>query len=301
MMKVMMLNPIWLKTFTTLIDTGHFTKTAQKLFMTQPGVSQHIKKLEEYCGYPLIMREKKSFELTEQGRLVYQYSQQLEINEQTLLEQLSSDDPYCGTCSIACSGSLALSLYPALLNIQSQHPQLNIHIEAAPNHKILHEITSGDIELGIVTQQPNSGLFDFKTVGLENLYLIVPHRTKTTITPDDLLSLGLINHPDAQLYLSMFFTQCGDKKLAEMDTSTLPVSSYINQLNQILLPIAMGLGFTVLPKSAVDQFTSKDKLTVIQTPQTVSETLYLVKKKHRVLGARYRTIEKVITELFNQA
>jgi DNA-binding transcriptional LysR family regulator len=45
-----MLNPNWLKTFVTLIDTGHFTKTAEKLFMTQPGVSQHINKLENSCG-----------------------------------------------------------------------------------------------------------------------------------------------------------------------------------------------------------------------------------------------------------
>ena len=48
-----MLNPVWLKTFVTLIETGHFTKTAEKLFMTQPGVSQHIAKLEQASKYLL--------------------------------------------------------------------------------------------------------------------------------------------------------------------------------------------------------------------------------------------------------
>ncbi|MEF2276636.1 LysR family transcriptional regulator, partial [Pseudomonas aeruginosa] len=33
-----MLNPVWLHTFKTLIEVGHFTQTAEKLFMTQPGV-----------------------------------------------------------------------------------------------------------------------------------------------------------------------------------------------------------------------------------------------------------------------
>ena len=42
--------------------------------MTQPGVSQHINKLETACGHALILREKKRFDLTEQGRLVYQYA-----------------------------------------------------------------------------------------------------------------------------------------------------------------------------------------------------------------------------------
>ena len=32
-----MLNPVWLHTFKTLIEVGHFTQTAEKLFMTQPG------------------------------------------------------------------------------------------------------------------------------------------------------------------------------------------------------------------------------------------------------------------------
>ncbi|MRY60822.1 LysR family transcriptional regulator, partial [Parabacteroides distasonis] len=42
-----MINPLWLNTFKTLVEVGHFTQTAEKLYMTQPGVSQHIKKLEQ--------------------------------------------------------------------------------------------------------------------------------------------------------------------------------------------------------------------------------------------------------------
>ena len=78
-----MLNPNWLNTFKTLIDVGHFTKTAEKLFMTQPGVSQHIRKLEGACGHALIRRHKKNFEVTEQGRLVYEYAKQLSIFTKT--------------------------------------------------------------------------------------------------------------------------------------------------------------------------------------------------------------------------
>jgi len=53
------LNASWLETFTTLCDIGHFTRTADRLAMTQPGVSQHIRKLEQQVGQPLILREGK--------------------------------------------------------------------------------------------------------------------------------------------------------------------------------------------------------------------------------------------------
>lgn len=62
-----MLNPVWLTTFKTLIEVGHFTKTAEKLFMTQPGVSQHIRKLEESCGAALIERDKRVLKSPKRG------------------------------------------------------------------------------------------------------------------------------------------------------------------------------------------------------------------------------------------
>ncbi len=53
-----MINPLWLNTFRTLVKVGHFTQTAEKLYMTQPGVSQHIKKLEQACHCDLLSRGK---------------------------------------------------------------------------------------------------------------------------------------------------------------------------------------------------------------------------------------------------
>ena len=72
-----MLNPQWLDTFKVLVETGNFTRTAEQRFMTQPGVSQHIKKLEEACGCELVIRLGKGIELTEQGQRVYDYAQRL--------------------------------------------------------------------------------------------------------------------------------------------------------------------------------------------------------------------------------
>ena len=49
-----MINPLWLQTFCTLVEAQHFTQTAQRLRMTQPGVSQHIHKLEQQLGHKLL-------------------------------------------------------------------------------------------------------------------------------------------------------------------------------------------------------------------------------------------------------
>lgn len=293
-----MINPQWLTTFKTLVETGHFTQTADLLHMTQPGVSQHIKKLEHACGYELITRYNKQFEITEQGLRVYQFAEQQTHQYQTLMNDLQTDSPYEGTCKLACSGSFALSLYPQLLHLQQQHSKLHFHLEAAPNHKILDNIESNTIDMGIVTQQPVNDLFKTTLIGQEALCLVLPlHYKDHNLTDETLTTCGLIDHPDAQYYLSKYFLHCGHKHLAAVKIEQLPITSYINQLNQILVAVAEGIGFTVLPQSAIDHFTNKHKLYVVSPPKLVTEQLFIIQKQHRQLPIRYQTVTSLLASL----
>ncbi|MGF1724218.1 LysR family transcriptional regulator [Photobacterium nomapromontoriensis] len=293
-----MLNPLWLHTFKTLIDVGHFTQTAEILHMTQPGVSQHIQKLEVACGHSLIKREKKHFTLTEQGRLMYEYALKVAQDEVNLLASLRFDNPYAGQCKLSCSGSLALRLYPPLLSLQQQHPDLAVHLEAAPNQKILQDILADTLDMGIVTHQPNSQRYQSTDIGSEALCLVLPAQYHgSRITPELLQHCGLIDHPDAKHYLALFFDLCGEAAIAGINLETIPTSGYINQLYQILLPVAKGLGFTVLPESAIKHFSQQKELYIVPTAKPVKETLYMVQKRNRDLPHRYQTVATLLRSL----
>jgi len=86
-----MLNFSWLRTFSTLAETENFTEAANKLLMTQPGVSQHVRKLEKYLSQQLIFRKDKHFELTPQGKSVLEYARQVLDGEKLLLKFRSSN------------------------------------------------------------------------------------------------------------------------------------------------------------------------------------------------------------------
>lgn len=295
-----MLNPNWLMTFKTLIETGHFTQTADKLFMTQPGVSQHVRKLEEACGHALIKRINKTFEITEQGRLVYEYACQQAQSERNLLIQLGEDDPFSGRYKLACSGAMALTLYPQLLDIQQRHRGLSIEVEAAPNQRIMRQVESGEADVGIVTHVPNQSLLQVEEIGQEPLFIIVPKAYEQTPNlAETLLELGLVSHPDAEHYLSLYLSRCDDEQLRQVDTAKLHVSSYVNQINQILVPVARGLGFTLLPKSAVTSFVDADRIAVLQRETQVYETLYLIHKRHRVLPQRTTYLNQALKSLLS--
>ena len=148
-----MVNILWFKTFLTLTALKNFTRTAEVLCMTQLGVSQHIRKLENYYGVALLERGEKFFELTASGEQVRQFAEDLFEKAQILEQHISEDSPHQGVCRISSPGALAMRLYPNICQIQQQYPLLTIYYEVAPNHRILNELLNNHIEVGLITQE----------------------------------------------------------------------------------------------------------------------------------------------------
>lgn len=320
-----MINPIWLDTFITLVETGNFTRTAEQRFMTQPGVSQHLKKLEEACQCELVVRLGKGIQLTEQGQRVYHYAKEQQASEQRFIASLKFDAAYEGKCVVACSGAIAQRIYPALLTLQKQHRALHIHIEVAPRRTILSGIANNTLELGIVTNMPNNEDVQSEYLGEESLGLILPRdladeaavlessskenaekverkRELRALKPQESIkeiisTLGFINHPDAMHYLQRYFNDCGEAELATLNPAKLKHVGYINQLSQILLPVSEGLGYTVLPTSTLDFVSFADKLTVYKAKNEVTEPLYSVQTPHSALPARYEVVKSAISKI----
>ena len=292
-----MLNPIWLNTFKTLVELGHFTRTAEALNMTQPGVSQHVNKLEAACGYPLIRRFNKQFELTVYGHKVYRYALKRIEEESELLQDLGRDEPFSGRCTIGCSGTFAWLIYSELLSLQSEYPNLSIELEATPNQRIFEQIQDGTLDIGLVTKQPNLKYFGSKVIGTESLVFVVPASVNIALPLDELLpELGVIRHPDLAHYFQTYVTQSSSSQLAMLDLDSISTQGYINQIHQILVPVSKGIGFTVVPKCCVNLFPDRDKIQILDIAQNVKEPVYLVSKRHSQLARRYEQVVQIIED-----
>ncbi len=263
--------------------------------MTQPGVSQHINKLEAACGYPLIKRFNKTFELTTYGRKVYHYAVKHFEEESDLLQSLGHDEPFRGRCTIGCSGTFAWLIYPELLSLQSENPGLSIEMEATPNHRILEQIQQGSLDIGLVTKKPNDKYFSSRIIGSEFLALVVPSSADLNTPLEELLfELGVVRHPDLDHYFHTYVSQSNNEHLKDLDLSKVSTQSYINQVHQILVPVAKGIGFTVVPKWCVDLFPEKEHLQIIDVNTNIQEPVYLVSKINLTLARRYEQVIQVI-------
>lgn len=292
-----MINPIWLKTFCTLADIGHFTQTAELLFMTQSGVSQHIKKLEQQLETALLIREGKSFSLTDAGIKLHQRGKDFLDNAVELEASIKQDDMFSGAVKIASPGSVGLKLYPYLLGIQQQHSNLTIDYSFAPNSDIGVKVSERAVDIGLVTTLISQKNVICTPVAVEPLVLVTSSEIKS-ITWQKLKRLGFIDHPDAahhgQLLLSQNFTQFEH-------INQFPHKGFSNQISLILEPISRGIGFTVLPLHAVTAFHQQANILIHQLNQPVNETLYLCLNRHTFKTKRNTFIKSEISSFLTQS
>ena len=119
-----------LKTFVTVADFKNFTRAAKHLNMSQPTVSLHIKRLEENLHTSLILRNKKNFQITAAGELLYERAVQLlHLVKQTKEEILWQHKEVEGILRISASYTIGESVLPKLLvRLNIKHPDLQLEV-----------------------------------------------------------------------------------------------------------------------------------------------------------------------------
>lgn len=269
-----MINVTWLRTFCTLAEVGHFTRTAERLYMTQSGVSQHIRKLEEQLDTDLLIRQGKQFSLTNAGEQLYREAGEILQRLSNLEQRIGEDPPYEGLVRLMSPGSVGLKLYPQLLTLQQQHPKLVIDYRFAPN---------ADIEQAFISDDET---ISCKPMAQEALILVTP---ATTVEPswEQLMALGFIDHPDGAHHAGMLLTANYEQF---QHINDFEKKGFSNQIGLILEPVSRGIGFTVLPAHAVAAYPKPELINSHHLPVAVSETLYLAVRQQQALSNRMHTV-----------
>jgi DNA-binding transcriptional LysR family regulator len=276
-----MLNPQWLRTFAALTELGNFTRTAEKLDLTQAAVSQHVQRLEERLG-PLLIRRPRQLELTPAGQALLEYCGEVGAADQRLQQRLSASDALHGEISLISPGSIGLALYPHLLALQQEHPGLSIRHRFAPDHEVLAAVLENRSELGLVTLKPDDPRLSVSHFAEEPLELVVPKGALVTGW-SDLEQLGFIDHPDGQAMAGRLLSR---RYPGAPGVRSLPCKGFTNQISLILESVALGLGFSVIPRFARLAFARQETIQVLEGAPAIVDTLWLLHRAEWPLSAR---------------
>ena len=116
-----------LRMFRAVVDAGSISEAARRMNLSQPPLSYHMKMLEQELGVVLFHRGKKSIELTEAGKLLYERAEALLALENTVSREVSATGIQ-KTLRVGVTPTTAPLLVPALARIHQTEPGLRFEI-----------------------------------------------------------------------------------------------------------------------------------------------------------------------------
>ncbi len=142
-----------LRYFRAIAATGHLTRAAQTLGVTQPALSAMMKKLEAEVGAPLLHRTGRGVELTEAGRVFLTHCDEAvrsaDSATRAVRELLGLER---GTIRIGGGATAITYLLPPVVGaVRRAHPGLKFYVREAGSTAVGEAVLSGALDLGIVT------------------------------------------------------------------------------------------------------------------------------------------------------
>ncbi len=146
-----------LETFLTLCSEMNYTRTAQKLCITQPAVSQHIRYLEEKYGTKLFNYQNKTLSLTPQGEMLRKFALSSKADWNRMEETLKN---FRGKNHFAFGATLTIGEYvmaPILEKLLDDLPQTNLTMVMGNTETLLQKLQQGEIDFAFVEGPFNKG------------------------------------------------------------------------------------------------------------------------------------------------
>ncbi len=253
----------WLKTFITAAETGNFRIAAEKLFISQPSITVHIKQLEESLNVQLFERHHTIIKLTSAGRFYYPLALNIlkNIDESNravqLLSQLNKIQ-----LSVALSPLLAETNLPQIIyQFSIDYPQYEIDIIVEDSKYMDELILSNKVHLAICIGKSKMKKIHSEKISSSQLKLIYPIQSGEETTTDYKQLQELIEkYPlfTGHLEETMEAETLLKKEFPQLRTRAIKQSHIIKQF------VKDGLGMAFLPNSIIEQdlkdnlFTSYD-------------------------------------------
>lgn len=142
------------RVFYVVAKHKHMTRASEELHISQPAISQSIKKLEEQLNGTLFLRSNKGMELTEEGKMFYSYVKgALELIDNAEKEFTSFKDLSKGEIKIGCSTSLTkLILLDAIERFHKDYPNIDINITNDLTSNLITDLKLGKLDFVIFNE-----------------------------------------------------------------------------------------------------------------------------------------------------
>ncbi|HAB38773.1 MAG TPA: LysR family transcriptional regulator [Rhodobacteraceae bacterium] len=184
-----------LRAFHYVAYLGGFSRAAEFLFLTQPAISEQVRKLEQDHDVLLFHRERKRVRLTNEGEQLFRYTKQYFEVEKKIEEYLSATSAVLdGELRIVADSAHHITFL--LGKFCKQYPHVSVTLNTGNTESILENLRAYNAEIGIVGAVPQGKDMEILDLGSTEITAFAandfPLNSKRSITIKDLSKLPLI-------------------------------------------------------------------------------------------------------------
>jgi len=234
-----MFDPVLLRTFLAIADTRSFTRAAQRLGISQPTVSQHVRRLEQAAKRQLVSRDTREVRLTDNGDAMAGFAR-------TILAAHAEADSYFsgsamrGRLRFGAADDLAITTLPRILrHFRQQNPQVNLELTVDQSGPLHRRLQAGHLDLIFIKQNP--GTTEGTVVATDELVWI--GQEKTALEPDAPVPLIAYQGPSLSRQITI--------EALEQAGRTWRITCNTREVNGVLAAVRAGLGVAVFPRSLI--------------------------------------------------
>ncbi len=291
-----------LETFVNVAKLKSFSKAAEKLYITQPTVTNHIQNLEKELGTLLINRMGKKISLTKAGTLLYKHALSiLNSFEMTKFELDVFKGHIQGHLEIASSSVPRKQLLPKIMSsFLNKYPDVTFTVLEHDSRQVINSILEGDYDFGIVGANFGNNNLDYLKIMNDRLVLIAPIDFREdlnnfdTITMEEILDCNFILREEGsgtREVLQSWFNERG------INTDDIRVIAYIEDSDCIKELVALGSGVSIVSERVIKNEIQLNKVKALYIKDlNIERDFYFVYHKNRQLTPLGETFKEHVLE-----
>lgn len=240
-----------LETFLAVAQEKSFSRAAQRLHRTQSAISQTISRLEEELGETLFDRSSRDGTLTDAGRLLVEYAEEL-LNLRSEAHDALAElrQLHQGKLVIAANEFTVLCLLPVLNEFHRLHPTIKIQIQRSLASQIQRLVVNHNVEFGVLSFKPDDEQLNSIVFYRDELVFVVypshPLATAKNVSIRDLGAESFIAHNVLSPYRVKVIDAFKESKTALNMNVELPTLESIKEF------VRLGSGVALVPRITVD-------------------------------------------------
>ena len=166
-----------LKAFHAVAVYGGFSRAAERLSLTQPAVSDHVRKLEETYGVQLFNRMPQGVSLTDMGRKLFAIAErQFEAESQAL--ELLTRARTLDEGQITIGADAAVHVLPQVARFRLKHPRLAVRLVTGNTAELLKQLEDFRIDIAVTAERPASDALLARKLRSDRLVAVVQRSSK---------------------------------------------------------------------------------------------------------------------------